>query len=262
MGRNGKGRGFSLGRALPLGVGGGESPFYSDLGAGSSSLLLPRHCPLLAPSRSSRQPAPCLPGPRGRGFLADVTQGLAGSPRREAGPEARSGAEWCRADRGLELGLLSAARTNPRVRPQTPARRRYVRPQARLEPVLRGLRLPGLLPRRGDPMPERARPAPPPRCAHVFRRLFGGAARRLLPLWDPARYVPGHRRSSEKGQVAGLPVGLTLDTGTTEAPPQTDASSRVSSSPAPWRGGGWGVSVASLGGGRRAWGWLSWAWEP
>lgn len=96
---------------------------------------------------------------RGGGGAGDVAPGIA----RAAAPRPGGEAGWA-----------------------APTSRRYVRRRERLEPVLRRLRLPGLLPRRGDPLPERARPAPPPPRAQVLWRLGGRAALLLLPLRDPA----------------------------------------------------------------------------
>lgn len=126
-----------------------------------------------------------------------------------AGRRARSGPEQCRAvpRPRSRRGTPPPARARERVRlplrapnPRPPPCRRYVRPRARMEPVLLGMRLPGLLPRRGDPLPERARSAPRPGRAHAVRRLGRGAARSRFALRDLARYV-------RPGAAAGAPPG-------------------------------------------------------
>lgn len=77
---------------------------------------------------------------------------------------------------------------------------RHVRPRAPLEPVVRRLRLPRLLPHRGYAMSERARSAHPPRSAHFLRLLGRCTARGHLRVQSPSRCVHGHYPNTACGE--------------------------------------------------------------
>lgn len=143
-----------LGKTVPIPVGAGLPvlrPRPRDLLAGPAR---GGRGGRLAPDWTTRRRL-CTVRGGGAGRHAGITWAVARWPSRE------------RRGRSFSLGAPLTADLRPRI--PTPSRRRYVRLRARLEPVLRGLRLPGLLSHRGDQVPKRPRPAPPPRRAHVLR---------------------------------------------------------------------------------------------
>lgn len=152
----------------------------------------------------------------GAGPAGDVTQER--SRQRLGGPAESARGSW--------FSLAAPQTADRRRRIPAPTRRRYVRLRARLEPVLLRLRLPDLLSLRGDPVPARARPAHPPRRAHVLRELGWGAALRHLPQRSPARYVRGRRRAAcREGAPPGVGCGRHLRVAGRLVDPSVDTGS-------------------------------------